>query len=311
MTLKTEYTIGRVVEAYQVLKDADDLSPRNQDITRVLTALVGSISESYSEQEEFDILNDARIKPIRKELLTYLSRAESEMEKFWADKFLAAEDLTLEDVKGFWYWQNYIDLVDAEMPHMAEEMKGIHKDRKVAFVGAGPLPLTAIIEHLKTNVQVTCVDNDPVACIQARGLIKKLGLSDKIDVKYASGADFDYAGHDAVMVASLVPHKDDVVTRIRETAGQEVLIGVRSAERLHALLYEPVSPDENALKQCRYVSKTVHDPRVINTTLFFQAKPLSDFERAALPKIGQASRVKPAKKESCGKCNKCNCVPKF
>ena len=139
--------------------------------------------------------------------------------------------------------------------------------------------------------------------MQSRSLIAKLGLSDKISVVYANGADFDYKDYSSVVIASLVPNKDETITRIRETAQDDVLVAVRSAERLHTLLYNPVDEQTQVMKQCDYVSKTDHDPRVINTTLFYTASPF-----AASIKAVAAIAVE---KKSCGNCNRCKCTPKF
>lgn len=303
MSLKTEYTISLIIGAYDVLAKERDLSPRNNKITQVLTALVGSLSDEYSPAEEAEILSDQRVQDVRAPMLEKLAQAEGDMEKFWAEHFLSKEHLDLEDLKEFWYWQNYEDLVDGEIPHMKnfrDQNVPNNDNHHVAFIGSGPLPLTAIIRHLKTGVHVTCIDNDPVACRQSRVLLSKLGLSDKIKVVEGDGAKVNYSKFSNIVIAALVPNKAETINRIRETAQHTTQIGIRSAERLHSLLYDPLDEEMSALQECALTSRTPHDPRVINTTVFYEAPPKT--QALALPK---------AKKKSCGNCNRCGCIPKF
>jgi hypothetical protein len=294
MSLKTEYTISRIVDAYNVLKTEQDLSPRNEKITQVLTALVGSLSDQYSAKEERAILTDPRVQSVRTPMLDKLAQAEGDMEKYWAEYFLSKDELTVEDLKEFWYWQNYDDLVNGELPHMqsfnkAAGNRASNDNDHIVFVGAGPLPLTAIIRHLKTGVRMTCVDNDPVACAQSRKLLQMTGLDQHIDVVEGNGAEIDYSSYSHVIVAALVPNKSETVGRVRETAEKRVKIGIRSAERLHTLLYDPLDEAMDILKDCSFASRTAHDPKVINTTVFYDAEPLE----AQAPK------------SNCANCQKC------
>lgn len=279
MSLKTEHAVLSITQAYNVLVRTTDLSPRNPDITAALTSLVQSLSDEFTAEEEHEILSDTHVQDIREEMLDKLAAAEGEMEKFWAEYYLNKQSLSFEDLQEFWYWDNYQELVAAELPHIAAAKKGSAAPRQVAFVGAGALPLTPIILHLRTGARVTCIDSDPQACAQAQHLMNRLGLSDRINIRQSRGEDFDYCGHDAVIVAALVPDKDNVVKRVKETAADDVLIGVRSAERLHSLLYAPVDEKTPHLRSCTFLSKTFYDPRLINTTLFY--KTAASFNQAA------------------------------
>lgn len=269
--MRTEFVIKTVLNAADTLLTESDLSPRNRKINDALTLLVGTLSESYHSGEERVILNDPRIKAIRPKMLEKLAIAEGEMEKYWADRFNARPQLDLKGLRDFWYWQNYEDLAGGEIKQMPK--LSLADGESIAFVGSGALPLTAIILHEKTGLPVTCVDNDPKACDDARKLVKKLGLEDNIRIVEADGRTHDYADNPVVFVASLVPQKEAVIDRIRETSGRTAHIAVRSAERLHTLLYEPVDEELLELSGCDYRARTPHDPKTINTTVFFTADP--------------------------------------
>lgn len=270
-SLRAAYVVQVVKDAYRTLERESDLSPNNPKINDVLGKLVRTLSDGYTPEEEKAILGNKSIKAIQKPLHALLSKAEGAMEDYWEKKLSEKPEITEDDMKGFWYWQNYRDLVCGEATHVPQVP---YKDNEsICFVGAGPLPMTAIFLHQQTGRKVTCVDNDPAACACAADFIKKAGFGDCIDVVCEDGAVHDYNRHPMTIIASLVPHKEAVFRRISETCDHDVCFGVRSAERLHTILYPPVEENRDELRQCEHTGKTDYNPAVINTTLFYRSSP--------------------------------------
>jgi len=267
MSLRTEFVIKSVLEALDVLCRESDLSPRNEIINSTLGGLVKTLAATYEYSEEEAILADPRIAEARPKLLEKLSIAEAEMEKYWTDRFLQKDSLTVEDLKEFWYWNCYENLVDLEIACLPPAARD--NGRGAVFVGAGALPLTAIILHMKTGMPVTCVDRDPEACAQAQALFEKLGLTDMRVIR-ADGQDLDYNNYATVFVASLVPDaaKKQIVKNVRNNT-DKTFLAVRTAERLHALLYEPFEPGNDMMRGYSLSGKTPHSPLTINTTLVY------------------------------------------
>jgi hypothetical protein len=287
MTQRTADMIARVKRAHATLVTEKDLSPNNPAINEALTSLVGGVTQNWTAAEEAAVLAHPDVANVREEMVGKLAIAEGEMEKYWAAHFNARGKLDAEDFKDFIYWGCYDRLVNGEIRAMPKA--AFTKDAKIAFVGSGPLPLTALILHQKTGLKITCVDNDPAACALSRELLQKAGIGG-IDVVCAAGAEFDYKDYPVVFIASLVPHKDKVVEKIR-AAKTEAWIGLRSAERLHILLYDPV--DEATLRAagCTFSSRTRHDNKTINTTLFYKSD-------ARDPALKQNAAAKPAQVSS-------------
>ena len=218
--------------------------------------------------DDCDALNAPDIISKRNALLPKLAMAEYEMEKFYARGLAAKSVLTDDDLNTFIYRDNYDELVREEIS--AARAASIMPDAKpIVFVGAGPLPLTAIDMYKQTGLPVVCVDFDDDAIALSTRMIAALGLADKIKVVRARGEDFDYAGSGLVMVAALVGGKDDVLARIRNTA-PDAGIAVRSAEGVRTLLYAPVNENDFTRAGYAYVGKSRITPTIINTTLFFQ-----------------------------------------
>lgn len=274
-----EDLIACILQAHEVLGRETDLSPRNPVINRALSGLVHGILEGCPPDDVRDVLGDPGVRAIRGALIGKLAIAEGEMERCWGEMLCARASLAPADLADFIYWDCYRDLVAAELSKLPADL-GLGKGQSIAFVGAGPLPLSAIILQAGTGLRVTCIDRDPQACRIACELCRKAGLSG-IDIACAGGATYDYAGHPVVFIASLVPDKGKVMRCIREGCPHAV-VGLRSAEGLCSLLYDPVDETELEAMGCGFLGRTGYNPQVINTTLFYEAVPAAH-RRAGMP----------------------------
>ncbi len=257
--------------AHDVLLVEQDLSPRNPKINSCLSAFVAAVLDCHCH-DTCDLLAMPEVVSKRDAILPKLAQAEYEMEKFFALDFAAQDVLTDADLDHFIYRDNYVELV-AEEIDAARTANVLPDDRPVVFVGAGPLPFSAIDMHKQTGLKMICIDSDADAVALSRKMIAALGMQDAIDVVQASGEDFDYSGAGLVMVAALVSAKDNVLARVRDTA-PGVALAVRSAEGVRTLLYEQA--DERAMDRAGYdyAGKSRITDTIINTTLFFQPRPV-------------------------------------
>jgi hypothetical protein len=265
-----EDLIARALKAHEVLGRESDLSPCNATITAALSALVQGIMEGCPPSEVSHVLSDPGIRGIRSALVERLSLAESAMERHWAAALCRRATLAAGDLRAFTYWDCYRHLVRDELRSLVPRLR-LREGESLAFVGAGPLPLSAIIVHMSTGLKVTCIDIDAGACGLGSELCRKAGCAG-IEVRCAAGAHHDYACNPVVVIASLVPEKARVMQRIRATRPQ-ALVGLRSVEGLCTLLYDPVDETELAALGCRYIGRTRHNPHAINTTLLYEAAP--------------------------------------
>jgi hypothetical protein len=270
LPMRKEDLVGCILQAHETLGRETDLSPRNPVINDALSALVRGILEGCPPDEAEDVLTDPRVRAIRGELVGRLAVAEGEMERCWSEMLRARASLDAADLESFIYWDCYRNLVAAELGLLPVDLE-IGAGQSIAFVGAGPLPLSAILMHLATGRRVTCIDRDPGACSLACGLCRKAGLTG-IEIACACGASWDYASHPVVFIASLVPEKAEVMRCIRRRCPQAV-VGLRSAEGLCSLLYDPVDETELAAMGCGFLARTGYNPQVINTTLLYEAAP--------------------------------------
>jgi hypothetical protein len=260
--------VACVLRAHAVLGCESDLSPCNPRINEALSSLVQGVMQGCPPGEEQRVLADPGVCAVRDALVGRLALAEGAMERYWAEAFCGRARLTVADLRTFAYWDCYHHLVQAELAGLEPHL-GLDDGERIAFVGAGPLPLSAIIMRARTGLPVTCIDSDSEACDLARELCRKADLPG-MEIECADGTHYDYGSHATVIIASLVPEKAQVMQRIGATRPGAV-VALRSVEGLCTLLYDPVDEAEIEMLGCSYLGRTGHNPNTINTTLLYEA----------------------------------------
>lgn len=179
--------------------------------------------------------------------------AETAMERFHASAIASRRGQAHEmasAVAPFPYYDNYESLVGAEAEGITP-LRGDREQRRVAFCGAGPLPLSGVLWRRLTGDDVAMLEVDADAARLASGVVSRLvadGLCSPVglDVVTADAATIDARLVDVVIVASLVPAQSvaAIANRLAVDGGQ-VLLAVRSAVGLTArFAYERIDPGE-------------------------------------------------------------------
>jgi hypothetical protein len=281
--------IDHALNVYTFLPEQCDLSPRNPKVNATLYAFVRDTMKERSAKEVAVILNTPRIQQIAPGLRRLLAQAEYEMEYLCASAMVVGREAGVEErfssYRNFIYRDNYEALIAAERHAMERyaETPRIGMDRKsIAFVGAGPLPMSAIMFHQQTGLRVTCIDKDEKACQCGQRLVNYLtsnrtdhkDLDKAIHFVHESGKEYDYGTHQIVFIASLVEEKESIITRIANTARTTTTAIVRSAHGLSTLLYRPEDCIASRDKYAVYlVGKTPPSPEAINTSLVYRIPP--------------------------------------
>jgi len=266
-----ETVIGRIVAVHALLMSESDISPSNAKIGVALRDLVELLVKPYSAAETAAILNHPHVAALRPSLIARLSEAEAALEWFWSQRFLNRKSLGTSDLAEFLYWRNYERLLGMEVQALAamrwRQARQPLGGRGIAFVGGGPLPLSAILLHAQTGESVVCIDADAEACEISKQLLTRLGLN-RISTVHTNGMDFSYESVSTIFVASLVARKTAVARRIVETREGPV-VAVRSVEGVRTLLYDPADQTSLEVAGLSFAGQTQPDDQTINTTLFY------------------------------------------
>lgn len=265
--------IALVRDTFNRLACQTDLSPQNPVVNETLTRYVDTIIRADEVIADKDaVLNDPAVRGLMDDMMRLLSRAEFAMEDHFAKLLSEGGKMPLSGLNRFWYRANYKALVENEVDGIRNFAKDTHQDpRPMAFVGSGPLPLSAVDYYLLTGKSCVCIEMDEDAARNSRKLIENIGLDDVITVVQQDGREADYSPYSMIFVAALVGNKDQVLDRIHDTASH-AMIGVRSADGLKKLLYAQVDIGSVEQRGFSHCGTTYGTPQAVNSTCFFQMK---------------------------------------
>jgi hypothetical protein len=176
-----------------------------REVNRLFGELV-AISQRYPEVPS-DMSEDEIT-----ELHRICSDGESRLEEYWANRIASKPD----ELEAFPYLDNYLDMSHAEYADITRILG--REPGHVAFVGSGPLPLTALaLGGIDRSLRVDCIDADKEALLASQRVMAALGCSsEQYGLIHTDAADMDYRAYDAVIVAALVglePSKKSAVLR--------------------------------------------------------------------------------------------------
>ena len=115
--------------------------------------------------------------------------------------------------------------------------------RRLVMVGCGSIPTTIFHVHDKTNIpEIVGLDIVPEAIEMTRVLAERLRYS-RVRAELHNGLSYDYSQAQIVFVANMVSPKASVVSRIADTAPEDVQIIVREPLSLGRLRAERIDQE--------------------------------------------------------------------
>lgn len=96
---------GLTLDTYRVLVNETDLSPNNPLINCTLHHFVQTVSGFHNQPDADAVLEQESIRSTLPRLYTLLSRAEGEMEKYYAVRYNGLDTVRLGELIQFLYWE--------------------------------------------------------------------------------------------------------------------------------------------------------------------------------------------------------------
>jgi hypothetical protein len=251
-----------VLKTYNILKFEKDLSPNNCTVNKALNHLVCEANECHK-----CCLGNYKFSEITNKILPEFrcicAKAESEMEKFWAHKFIADTYFNADSMKEFWYYKNYEYIAAKELVMINRYFS---KDSKVKmlFAGSGSLPLSAIFMNRQDNIEVSLLDIDKEAVALSSSLINKLNLP--IKVFEGDILKHPVSEYDIVFIASLIPEKIPIIERLRNEGVSHYM--ARGVDGVYKAFYEDLQPEIKMSAEHFYMPS---DDLTLNSSYIFKA----------------------------------------
>lgn len=179
------------------------------------------------------------------QLHTLCAQGEFALEQHWAERIRDAAN-PKKELRAFPYWNNYLKLAKLEV---AALRKAAPDAKKVLFVGAGPLPLTAYIFAVHYGLDVTNLEVEESAKCCALEWMEPILGTDHIPCHHMDVMDFTgFQDYDVVVLAALVgltqAEKQRIVAHLHTHMSPDQLLMVRSVRGLRALLYPVVKASD-------------------------------------------------------------------
>lgn len=239
----------RVTEIYESLQRQPDLRP-SITVDRLFGELVG-LAEGHggdSSPRAERVLADERVRSRLPGLHEVCAEGEFLLETHWARRIAAAAEPT-EELAGFPYLDNYRELTRLEINLM--RCFGVEPERagRICFLGAGPLPLSAICLYQELGVPVDVVDRDASAVALGSACVQALLGPGAVRFHQAEAAEFEPVTEADVVVlgalAGLEPEaKNAILAALWQRLRPGAVLLVRSAAGLRRLLYPAVGTQE-------------------------------------------------------------------
>lgn len=242
--------VERIVACHGRLAASPTLDPGPQT-DRLFTELVRTCTSSPGT-DAAAALSDQRLLDLRPDLLRICAEGESRLETRWAQRICASADPETE-LAAFPYLENYHRLVRLELGALAGAGWSGGSEGRIAFLGGGPLPLSALLTHRALGCRVDVIDNSPPALRRAERLLARVQSGGSVrtieaDASRPSDMAATLAGCDLVIVAALVGldrvAKRQVLRAVSAAVGAGTHVVIRSAAGLRTMLYPDVTVDD-------------------------------------------------------------------
>ncbi len=151
---------------------------------------------------------------------------------------------------------------------------GVQANSRVAFVGSGPFPETALSLAREFKCSVTCIDYNPEAVVLSSRLLKSWGMSERLPVFFRNAVDFSFAGYTHVWLAALARPKREILEQVCATSVQDLTVVCRTVNGLREFLYE--SANDFVLEHFDIVDKVIDLTRTSHYALILRKRAPHD-----------------------------------
>ena len=146
----------------------------------------------------------------------------------------------------------------------------IAPDKRLLFLGSGPVPMTLILMNRIFGVRSIGIDNNPESVGLSREVLRCLGQEKDIEIIQGDDAALMELDWEVVLVAALAEPKMRIFSNIRkaliERGMEDAPVVFRTYTNMKAVLYKPVQPED--VEGFEIVNAVAPTGRVNNTTVF-------------------------------------------
>jgi hypothetical protein len=220
---------------FQTIANTDLEQPANvQAAAESLERLV--LTQSFTKQQEADLVETLDKNGLLEKLRNLYQTFEVNLETEFSNLVLGAPASL--DYRTYPLYERFIKLVEHDV-----KLAQVKSEDRVAFIGSGPFPITAILLNELTGCEVHCYEKSRERVELSRKIISYLGLDSKICIFNVAGEELQNNGYSVVLVAISAHPKRAIIERIQKCCDKNVRIVCRTADGLRNVFYSPIKDD--------------------------------------------------------------------
>jgi hypothetical protein len=215
------------------------------------------------------LLEHPLILPILHGLRCLSAQGEAALEKRFAREIAERPVLTAEALRDFTIHPTYAAITGVERGLLSAAGASAEAGTRYAFLGCGAWPMSAVLLAETLPVSIDLVEWDSEAAELADGLVRRLGLAERLTVMECDASTLDLSQYDAVWLAALLENKGRCLARL--AGGRKPALVMRGVEGSAGLMYHPMPLAELAEAGYALSGEGPALPRVINRSYVFTA----------------------------------------
>ena len=151
------------------------------------------------------------------------------------------------------YLENNKDLIERRLEKCKRLMKmegnllKLNKNDKVAILGSGAMPISAILFNKLFNAYITCIDIDQTAIEYSKKVIRSLGIQKYI--KFTRGDVFmdniKYSNYTKLVITGHIDNKNKLLNVLYERIKNSTIILMRRPIGVYKFIYDDIDLREN------------------------------------------------------------------
>lgn len=263
-----EHLRTAIIELHQQLEDLPDVQPC--PATNALFSALVEVVVSAPDHIASDVMRDRRVRAVASRVRQLCAEGEVALEHEWTRR-ITAHPRPNDELRRFPYLENYEQLIRMEVGMLASVLRV--GTPSVAFLGCGPLPLSAIMLARALDARIHIVDRDAQALGAANRLTTALGV-DTLLPCHADACTLTVADHDAVILAAMAglpaDEKSHILHHLSASMAPGAILLARSTRGVRTLLYPPVAAKDLCGFDVVNVVHPVND--VINSVVVARAR---------------------------------------
>jgi len=146
------------------------------------------------------------------------------------------------------------------------QLAKIKSSDRIAFIGSGPLPISAFLLSSLSGCHIECYEKEPSRVELSIKVIRQLGLANQIKVLNNYGENLNDNNYSTILIALLAKPKDKIIQSIKKHAKPGTKVICRTSHGIREIFYE--ATDAKLLNNLKIKYNYAQGNQTISSAMF-------------------------------------------